>query len=176
MPNKRAKTFLFIFAFLIAFALDQISKILIMGLKESDPIRLYRGIPVISGFLEITLTYNYGVIFGFLGNVDSKILLTVNILILSCVIFFIIRELKCGMAGKLYFTAFGMVIGGAVGNIADRIIYGKVIDFIKVYITREFVWPIFNIADSFITVGIILVIIDLIYHLPGVTGNASNTS
>lgn len=163
MPGKYKNAIVFLLLIICILILDQVSKNFIMALYEDDPIALYRGIPVIEGFLEIAITFNYGIIFGMLQDTGNKYFLIMNIIILSVVLGFLIRELYKGYGNLIYYIGFGMVIGGALGNIADRFLHGKVIDFIKVYITRDFVWPIFNIADSFITIGIIIIIIDLIF-------------
>lgn len=163
MLKNKKKVFWFIILILSAILLDRFSKNYIIHLSESDPAALHMGIPIIKGLLEITITYNYGVVFGLLGNANNTLLLLLNIFMLVIVSIIVVRDLWHDRGSLLYFTGFGMIIGGAFGNITDRIVYGKVLDFIKVYITSEFVWPIFNIADSFITVGIIFVLSGLIF-------------
>lgn len=163
--------------FLLSVAvIDQLSKFYILRLNALDPGALLSGIPIIIGFLEITLTYNQGIIFGFLGNANNLVILTLNIFILAGVFIFVAMDIKRGRTGLLYLGGFGLILGGALGNILDRIIVGKVIDFIKVYITSDFIWPIFNIADSAITVGIILVFADMIFFDRESKINAPDTS
>ncbi len=175
MHGNRKKLAAFILLIVSIALFDQVSKIWIMSIHDRSPEALYRGIPVIKGLLEITLTHNTGIIFGFLGNANNMVILIINSVILVSVMFFLFRDILARPERLAYFIGFSMIIGGALGNIIDRIVVGRVIDFIKLYITRDFVWPIFNIADSAITVGIVLVFIDLIFLDSSRRKNAPDT-
>lgn len=136
--------------------IDQISKILIQSiLSQYDKIKL------IDGFLQIIHVHNSGAIWGLFSDNPSTIvtiLITLfSIAALVVVIFFFLKlDIKC----KLELFSFSLIIGGAIGNIIDRILQGYVVDFIDVYI-KNWHWPTFNFSDSSITIGVILVIFSL---------------
>ena len=107
------------------------------------------------------LAYNTGAAFGFLSDAGGwqKMLFTVIALGVSAVIVVMVRRLK---AHELQLAvALLLVLGGAIGNLVDRLMYGHVIDFIHIYY-QSWHWPNFNIADSAITVGAILLVMDAI--------------
>jgi signal peptidase II len=103
-------------------------------------------IAVIKGFFSFTLVYNRGAAFGMLKDQLPFFILTSVAAIL-----FIIFHLKKSTA--LEKTALALVLAGAVGNLIDRVFLGYVIDFIDVHIEHVFYWPVFNVADSAITIG-----------------------
>ena len=133
------------------FTLDRISKIYVINLsKNSFDIELFS-----SKFLNITLIWNEGIAFGLL-SFNEKIfynLLTFIILVIILIIFFMAQK-SYGL--KKY--SLLMILGGALGNVYDRIFYGAVPDFIDFHI-GNFHWFIFNVADIFITLGVIFMII-----------------
>ena len=142
------------------FLLDRLSKIYVIFLDNK-----FFGSEIFSSkFLNISLIWNEGIAFGLL-SFNEKIfynLLTFIILVIILIIFF--------MALKSYgFKKYSllMILGGALGNIYDRIFYGAVPDFIDFHI-GNFHWFIFNVADIFITFGVIFMIIIEI------TGNNKN--
>lgn len=130
---------LFIIVALI-FSLDQISKYLIV-----KNLFLHQSIPVVKGIFHLTLVYNRGAAFGILKN---QIYLFVLVSVLS--ILLIISALRgCGFKKiSLYSVSLAFILAGAFGNLIDRLVLGYVIDFLDFR-----VWPVFNIADSAITVG-----------------------
>ena len=103
-------------------------------------------IPVIKGFFYFTLEYNRGAAFGILRNQIPFFILATSI-----AIFFIFFHLKRSSAFEK--AALGLILAGAIGILIDRIFFGHVIDFIDIHIEPVFYWPVFNIADSAITVG-----------------------
>lgn len=130
---------LFIIVALI-LSLDQISKYLIV-----KKIFLHQSIPVIKGIFHLTLVHNRGAAFGILKN---QIYLFVLVSVFS--ILLILSALK-GYENKkpsVYSLSLACILAGAFGNLIDRLMFGYVIDFLDVR-----VWPVFNIADSAITVG-----------------------
>ena len=139
------------FLILIIFLLDRISKIYVINLDTK-----FLGSEIFSSkYLNISLIWNEGIAFGLL-SFDEKIfynILTFIILIIILIIFFMLLR-SYGI--KKY--SLLMILGGAVGNIYDRIFYRAVPDFIDFHI-GNFHWFIFNVADIFITFGVIFMII-----------------
>ena len=147
------------FIFLI-FLLDRVSKTYVIYLNDK-----LLGIEILSSkFLNIRLIWNEGIAFGLLSFNDKIIynLLTFIIFIIILIIFFMVLK-SYGL--KKY--SLLMILGGALGNVYDRIFYGAVPDFIDFHI-GNFHWFIFNVADIFITLGVIFMIIIEI------TGNNKN--
>jgi len=103
-------------------------------------------IPVIKGFFHFTLVYNRGAAFGVLKNQIPFFILTSVI-----AIFIILFHLRKSPAIEK--AALGFILAGAVGNLIDRIFLGYVIDFLDFHVAPFFYWPVFNIADSAITIG-----------------------
>ena len=135
---------------------DQLVKVLIVSTVPA-----YQTIPVIPGFFNLTHIYNPGGAFGFLSGSPSvlrHLFFVVASIIAMGLILFLYAKTPPGH-GLLKF-GLSLILGGAVGNILDRIRIGKVIDFLDIYI-KDFHWPAFNVADSAITIGIGL----FIYHL-----------
>jgi signal peptidase II len=124
---------------LIIFALDRISKVWI-----DRSLTLYESIPVIQDIFHITYVRNPGGAFGLLASRPGFFILA-NLLIIALLIY-IYREIK--PAPRVMTTAIGLLIGGALGNLYDRIMFGTVIDFLDFRI-----WPVFNVADIGIVLG-----------------------
>ena len=137
------------FIFLI-FLLDRVSKTYVIYLNDK-----LLGIEILSSkFLNIRLIWNEGIAFGLLSFNDKIIynLLTFIIFIIILIIFFMVLK-SYGL--KKY--SLLMILGGALGNVYDRIFYGAVPDFIDFHV-KNFHWFIFNVADIFITIGVIFMI------------------
>ena len=145
---------------LLIFLLDRVSKSYVIYLNDK-----LLGIEILSSkFLNIRLIWNEGIAFGLLSFNDKIIynLLTFIIFIIILIIFFMVLK-SYGL--KKY--SLLMILGGAIGNVYARIFYGAVPDFIDFHI-GNFHWFIFNVADIFITLGVIFMIIIEI------TGNNKN--
>jgi signal peptidase II len=138
---------------------DQLSKLIV---DRSMP--LYHSIPIIDGFFNLTYVRNTGAAFGiFAGSAEifrRPFLILVSIVAIGF-IYTMLRRLHEHEKGLI--TALAFIVGGAVGNLIDRLIYGEVIDFLDCYWGR-YHWPAFNIADSFITIGVGLTIYCLYTH------------
>ncbi|MBN2789829.1 MAG: signal peptidase II [Candidatus Delongbacteria bacterium] len=111
--------------------------------------------------VRFTLAYNTGIAFSI--KLGSRYFLSAISLIASIFVIYLI--LKIDIKKKLELWAFSFILGGAIGNLIDRALYGKVIDFIDcdfpdIIMTR---WPIFNIADSFVTVGMVLLSVQYLF-------------
>lgn len=135
----------------VVLVLDQISKIWI----DMNMI-LYQSIPVFPGF-SVTYAHNYGAAFSFLRDAGGwqRWFFAVLAAVISGGLFVYLRQLKSNET--LLAVAFSLILGGAVGNLIDRVLYGYVIDFLDVYY-ETYHWPIFNIADSAITVGVAFIL------------------
>jgi signal peptidase II len=123
---------------------------------------LYHSIPVIDGFFDLTYIRNTGAAFGILAGSGAAIRLPFLVLFSLLAIGFIIvmlRRLPERETGLIIALTF--ILGGAIGNLIDRFAYGEVIDFLDFY-WATYHWPAFNIADSFITVGVTITVYYLI--------------
>ncbi len=149
----KKKYSIFLISGLIIFIIDQISKSIV-----DKNIALYQIKSIIPGFLRITKTYNKGVVFGFLNGTSNPLVSNlITIIAISALIVLIWFFLKSN-SSFLAELSMTMITAGATGNIFDRIVRGKVVDFIEVYY-KKYSFPVFNIADSFITIGVILLIL-----------------
>ena len=124
----------------------------------TESLELYRPVELTS-WLNMTLAHNYGAAFSFLSDAGGwqRWLFTGLAAVVTLVL--IVWLLRLPAKEKLTAMALGMIIGGAIGNLIDRIINGYVVDFIDVYY-QDWHWPAFNLADSAITGGVILLLID----------------
>ena len=139
-----------IFIFLI-FILDRISKVYVIYLNEKS----YTSEIFSSKFLNISLTWNQGIAFG-LFSFDQNHLYNFLTIIISVIILVVFIMIVKSRGLKKY--ALLMIFGGAIGNLYDRIIFKAVPDFIDFHI-GNFHWFIFNVADIFITLGVIFMIL-----------------
>jgi len=142
--------------FVIIF--DQITKAVIF-----KTLPLYHSVSVIPGFLNLTHIHNPGGAFGFMSNQSSMLRNILFLFITSiaiCLILYLYQ--KTPRTHPLLSTGIALIFGGAIGNLIDRIRFGKVIDFVDVYVGNIH-WPAFNVADSAITVGMIIFIIHLLF-------------
>lgn len=136
--------------------IDQLSKAIIL-----KRLPLHDSISVIPGFFNLTFIFNPGGAFGFLANQHSSLRHVFFLGVTSmaiCFIFFLYRKIH--RSHVLLSTALALIIGGAVGNLIDRLRFEKVIDFLDFYLGR-YHWPAFNVADSAISVGMVI----FVYHL-----------
>jgi len=133
--------------------LDQMSKIWV-----DLSLALHQSIPVIPSF-SITYAHNYGAAFSFLSDAGGWQRWFFAVLAIAVSVGIIIYLNKLKSEEKLLAVSLSLILGGAIGNIIDRVLYGYVIDFLDVYY-NVYHWPIFNIADSAITVGVGLMLIE----------------
>ena len=138
------------FVFLIIFAIDRLSKFYIINLvEEGQNLDIY-----INSYFNLYLVWNTGIGFGFFSS-DTSFnynLITFIIIIINIIILIMIFTSKRYQA-----FIFLVILGGSIGNLFDRIYYNAVPDFIDLHY-KDFHWFIFNIADIFITVGIVCLI------------------
>ena len=151
----------YIVLFLFFLALDQISKIAIRNLFAKTDVN---SISVLGNFFRLTFVENHGAVFGIdpkLGNLTNIILLLLHIIAITVIIYLFIKNKH-----SLPRFSFTLILSGAFGNLIDRIFFGKVTDFLDVDFLNLTIgkwqidrWYVFNIADSCIVVGVILLII-----------------
>ena len=139
----------------LIFLFDRLTKIRVLNFFENNQLEeIY-----ISNFLNIYLIWNKGIAFGLL-NFDDRLvynLITVVIAVVSLIILFLALRIK---DYKGYF--FTVIFGGAIGNFYDRISFRAVPDFIDFHI-NNYHWFIFNVADIFVTLGVICLILDELF-------------
>ncbi len=138
---------------LLVLLLDQGSKLLI-----SNTMQLYESIAVVPYF-NLTYVHNTGAAFSFLSEAGGwqRWLFAVLAAIISAALSVWLARLQ--KHETLLAVALALVLGGALGNLIDRLAYGYVIDFLDIYY-KQWHWPAFNIADSAITVGVILLLLE----------------
>ncbi|EGV35469.1 signal peptidase II [Neisseria weaveri] len=140
-----------------AIVLDQITKFAVL-----DRFEFAERLNVIPGFFDLTLLFNTGAAFSFLadaGGWQKFFFLGLAVVICTYLARAIVKN-DFGIWGK-YGAA--MIIGGAFGNVIDRLLHGHVVDFLLVY-WQNWYYPAFNVADSFICVGAVLLVIDSFKH------------
>jgi signal peptidase II len=139
------------------FALDQLSKALIVR-----HFRPGQSIPILPGFFDLTFVLNPGAAFGFLAGLPERFRhpLFVGIAIAAAVLIVLYRHRHLRHQA-LASAALGLILGGAIGNLIDRLRYGMVVDFLDCYV-GPYHWPAFNVADSAISIGVGLMLLDLV--------------
>lgn len=135
----------------LAFILDQLSKIWI-----DSNMSLYQSISVLPGF-NITYVHNYGAAFSLLSEAGGWQRWFFAVLAATISIGIIVWIKKLQQHETLSAISLSLILGGAIGNLVDRVMYGYVIDFFDVYY-QTWHWPVFNIADSAITVGVVVML------------------
>ena len=146
------KVIIYFLVTLVIFSLDRISKIYVINIAEA-----YGHVDIfINEFLNIILIWNTGIGFGLL-SFDQKVIYNLITIIIVLINFFIFYLIFVSEGLKPYYLI--LILGGSLGNLFDRIYYAAVPDFID-FNYNGFHWFIFNIADIFITLGIICLIFD----------------
>lgn len=138
--------------------LDQITKALV--LRSLD---MYQSVTVIPGFFRLTHVHNRGGAFGFLAQNDSPLrhwlFLAAAVVAMGLILYFFHQTPR---THRLLGLALAMIFGGAIGNVIDRLRFGRVVDFLDVYV-GQYHWPTFNIADSAVTVGVAIFVLHLVF-------------
>ena len=142
----------------LVVVLDQLTKAVILS-----RVPLYRTISIIPGFFSFTHIHNPGGAFGFFATQSSNV---------RTIVFLLVSSMAVGLIFYFYqqtprshpwlATGFALILGGAVGNLIDRVRFGKVVDFLDFYI-GQLHWPAFNIADSAITIGVGIFLFHLLF-------------
>jgi signal peptidase II len=132
----------------VVLALDQATKLMVLWWL--DPLR-----PIeVTSFLNLRVVWNPGVSFGMLGGAGPLVLTVVAILVVAALVVWMARTDR-----RLVGVALGLVVGGAIGNVVDRVRFGAVLDFLDFH-AFGYHWPAFNVADGAITVGAALIVAD----------------
>ena len=122
------------------FLLDRVTKI-----AAANNLSYGRSIKILPNIFHFTFILNKGTAFGLLRGQNAALAL-LSVLAITLIIFYVLKRKSLGLAVSL---ALGLILGGAMGNLFDRMRFGYVIDFLDFR-----VWPVFNVADSAITIGI----------------------
>ena len=146
MRDLRRSQFDIFLAFAITFAvfsLDRATKIFFSQLLSAR-----ESLPIIRHVFHITLLHNTGIAFGLFKDQGSVFIIIPLMAVVLLVFNIYYYRQNNEVINRTYIVSFSLILGGALGNLMDRIVYGHVIDFIDFRI-----WPVFNIADSAITIG-----------------------
>ena len=157
-PAPRKLPWLLLISVVIIVA-DRITKTLV-----ASHVPVGEGIPVIPGFLRITHWLNEGAAFSLFADSASPNAVRWGLIAFSALaaIAVLIALIRLGSHITLATMALALVLGGALGNLHDRVVYGSVVDFIEVHIFG-YHWPDFNVADSSIVVGACLLLLDSLF-------------
>jgi len=142
MKNKHVAVLLTAF---IVIAIDQITKFLVKSNFE-----LNQSLPLINNIFHLTYIHNFGAAFGILQE-QRFILVFVSVAVIVAILYYL---RKVNEKERIPQLLLGFILGGTIGNLIDRAFYGYVIDFLDLRI-----WPVFNFADSFVTIGAIGLIV-----------------
>jgi signal peptidase II len=163
---KKNSSFLGLIAALVIA--DQITKSLVVRW-----VGLYSSHAVIPGFFNITRIHNKGAIFGAFSQTSNHLvfllLTAASLIALGMVVYYFIKTPASDWKIKL---ALSLILAGALGNFVDRVFRGSVVDFLDFYV-NGWHWPFFNVADSCITVGALLLIIFFVFRKPSCSQSSS---
>jgi len=151
---------------LLVLGLDQATKAQVRHLLP-----LHDSVTVVPGFVQLTHVTNRGALFGMLHDLPdpwrSALFTLVPLLAIVLIVGF---QARTPSGARLAHAGLALILGGAAGNLADRLRFGQVTDFVDVFVGAHH-WPAFNVADSSICVGVALLVLDLLRH----SGRASDT-
>jgi len=141
------------------FSLDRVTKTLVV-----DRLSLHESVSVVEGFFRLTHITNTGALFGLMAGLSSPlrglIFITVPVLAITLILLFQFHARENDFLAQV---GLSMILGGALGNLWDRVFLGHVIDFLD-FSVAGFHWPAFNIADSCICLGVLSLILDLLWR------------
>ena len=160
-PNNAKNLPLFAALFAAALILDQATKLWI-----SARFSLYQSEPVIPGLFNLCLLHNNGAAFSILAGQPALwrqvFFVTVNLVALTVIG---VAQYRIGRGSPLYTAALALIAGGAAGNLVDRLLTGRVVDFLD-FVFGTYHYPTFNVADSAICVGMALYLLAAFLHRP----------
>jgi signal peptidase II len=158
MPDLRNGSLRWLALSALIIALDLLSK----WFADTN-LQMYQQVPVIDGLFSFTLAYNPGAAFSFLANAGGWqrwFFVAIAVGVSGMLVVWLARLPGDKIMEPL---ALALILGGALGNLYDRIVHGHVVDFILVHWQQSWFFPAFNIADSAITVGAALLILDMFF-------------
>jgi len=160
MPKRLRRNYaLIIWPALLIVVLDQVSKLFVIR-----GLRVHESVPVIEGFFNLVHVRNRGMAFGFMNRTHADfgfwLLVSTSIIAIALLLFWFFR-LKDG--DTRITLGLSLILGGAVGNLIDRLRFREVVDFLDVF-AGSYHWPAFNVADAAITTGTFLVAITLFFR------------
>lgn len=153
-----SRAFMWYLLALVVLSIDQWTK----WLAETK-LTFHEPVSVVEPILNWTLAYNYGAAFSFLADAGGWQKWFFSGLALVMSLFLIGYLIKAPRQAKLLSIGLALMLGGAVGNLIDRLLHGHVIDFIHVHYYDVWDYPIFNIADMGISIGVALIVIDMLF-------------
>jgi len=141
---------------LLLFGMDRGTKALVVG-----RLHLNESVPVVKGFFHITHVANTGALFGLFAGLASPlrglVFIAVPVLAVALILFYQLRSREGDFLTQL---GLSLILGGALGNLYDRIRFGHVVDFLDISVAGHH-WPAFNVADSCICLGVFTLVLDL---------------
>ncbi len=152
MSKKNAGLMLWLGVALVVVLLDQVTKITMTRLLA------YGQVEYVNHYINLVMVYNKGAAFSFLSDQSGWQRYFFSALA-AAVSIFIVWMLNRNANQRLFCWSLSLILGGAIGNLIDRVAYGHVIDFLDVHV-NAWHWPAFNVADSAITVGAALFVLD----------------
>ena len=160
MSPPRAR-FVHLFIALLVILFDRWTKRLVAA-----RIGMYSHIQIIPGFLRLTHTENTGAAFSLFADSPAhwKTALLIGFSVIAMIIVSVLLW-KQSRAFTVTGIALSLILGGAAGNLWDRVLNGRVVDFLLVYI-KQYQWPVFNLADSSIVIGAALLVIEILFAQP----------
>ncbi|AQZ94782.1 signal peptidase II [Halopseudomonas phragmitis] len=158
MPDTRRGSLLWLWLSALVIVLDLSTKWL-----ADSTLQMYQQVPVIPGLFSFTLAYNPGAAFSFLADSGGWQRWFFIAVAVGVSVLLVIWLARLAREKWLEAMALALILGGALGNLYDRVVHGHVVDFILVHWQQSWFFPAFNIADSAITVGAVLLIADMFW-------------
>jgi len=151
----------------VVLVLDQATKF-----AADDLLTLYAPVEVLP-FFNLSLSYNPGAAFSFLAGASGWQRWFFSVLALGVSVFIVLWIKRLQAHERWTAAGLALILAGAIGNLIDRLLYGHVVDFIQLYYDR-FYWPTFNIADSAITVGAVILVVHTLFFGSETAGKAAS--
>jgi signal peptidase II len=148
---------------LVVLLIDHLTKFLVTRQLVGMGTIPHRTVEIVPDYLRISYIQNSGVAFGFFQNIESlwKPYILAGMAVVA-VLVILVYSSRMPLNRTLLQVALTLTMGGILGNFMDRLVHGYVVDFIEFHVKESFYWPTFNLADSAITVGIALLLIDTV--------------
>ena len=153
VAHRRSRIWPYLLLSLLVIVADQLTKVAVLERFEPG-----ERLTVIAGFFDLTLLFNRGAAFSFLAEYDGWqrwFFVVIAIAASAFILYLLLQHLH----QRMFSFALGLILGGAIGNLIDRLLYGQVVDFLLFH-QGNWYFPAFNVADSAITVGAALLILD----------------